>query len=30
VVQNAEILDRGYERLEHKLAALGADIARED
>jgi UDP-N-acetylglucosamine 1-carboxyvinyltransferase len=30
VVQNAEILDRGYERLEHKLAALGADIVRED
>ena len=29
VVHNAEILDRGYERLEEKLAALGADIARE-
>ena len=30
VVQNAEILDRGYERLEHKLRSLGADIAREE
>ncbi|MDG2333521.1 MAG: UDP-N-acetylglucosamine 1-carboxyvinyltransferase [Myxococcota bacterium] len=29
VVQNAEILDRGYERLDLKLAALGADITRE-
>jgi len=29
VVQNAEILDRGYERLEYKLQALGADIERE-
>jgi UDP-N-acetylglucosamine 1-carboxyvinyltransferase len=29
VVQNAEILDRGYERLDQKLAALGADIVRE-
>ena len=29
VVQNAEILDRGYERLEYKLQALGADIVRE-
>jgi UDP-N-acetylglucosamine 1-carboxyvinyltransferase len=29
VVQNAEILDRGYEKLEEKLAALGADISRE-
>lgn len=29
VVQNAEILDRGYERLEEKLRALGVDIERE-
>ena len=29
VVQNAEIVDRGYERLEEKLRALGADIMRE-
>jgi UDP-N-acetylglucosamine 1-carboxyvinyltransferase len=29
IVQNAEILDRGYEKLEAKLLALGADIARE-
>ena len=29
VVQNAEIVDRGYERVEEKLRALGADIVRE-
>ena len=29
IVQNAEILDRGYERLESKLHALGVDIERE-
>jgi len=29
VVQNAEILDRGYERLEQKLQSLGAEIVRE-
>ena len=28
IVQNAEILDRGYEKLEHKLQSLGADIAK--
>lgn len=28
VVQNAEIVDRGYERVEEKLRALGADIER--
>ena len=28
VVQNAEIVDRGYERIEEKLRALGADIER--
>jgi hypothetical protein len=26
---NAEILDRGYEKLEYKPQALGADIVRE-
>jgi UDP-N-acetylglucosamine 1-carboxyvinyltransferase len=29
VVQNAEIVDRGYEHVEDKLRALGADIVRE-
>ena len=29
VVQNAEIVDRGYENVEEKLRALGADIVRE-
>jgi UDP-N-acetylglucosamine 1-carboxyvinyltransferase len=29
VVQNAEIVDRGYDRVEEKLRALGADIVRE-
>lgn len=28
VVENAEVVDRGYERLEEKLRALGADIER--
>ncbi len=28
VVQNAEIVDRGYERIDEKLRALGADIER--
>ena len=28
--QNAEIVDRGYERVEEKLRALGVDIVRED
>lgn len=28
VVQHAEIVDRGYERIEQKLRALGADIER--
>jgi UDP-N-acetylglucosamine 1-carboxyvinyltransferase len=30
IVQNANIIDRGYEHVEEKLRALGADIARED
>jgi UDP-N-acetylglucosamine 1-carboxyvinyltransferase len=29
IVQNADIIDRGYERIEQKLRALGADIERE-
>jgi UDP-N-acetylglucosamine 1-carboxyvinyltransferase len=29
VVQNADIIDRGYDRIEDKLRALGADIVRE-
>ena len=29
IVENAEILDRGYERLDEKLAALGADVTRD-
>jgi UDP-N-acetylglucosamine 1-carboxyvinyltransferase len=29
IVQNAEIVDRGYERVEEKLRAIGADIERE-
>lgn len=30
VVEHAEIIDRGYERLDERLAALGADIRRID
>nr|MBC8342135.1 UDP-N-acetylglucosamine 1-carboxyvinyltransferase [Pseudomonadota bacterium] len=30
VVQNAEIVDRGYEDIVGKLQALGAEIERED
>jgi UDP-N-acetylglucosamine enolpyruvyl transferase len=30
VVQNAEIVDRGYEDIVGKLQALGAGIERED
>jgi UDP-N-acetylglucosamine enolpyruvyl transferase len=29
VVQNAEIIERGYERIEDKLRALGAEIRRD-
>jgi UDP-N-acetylglucosamine 1-carboxyvinyltransferase len=29
IVQNASIIDRGYERVEEKLRSLGADITRE-
>jgi len=28
VIENAQIIDRGYERIEEKLRALGADITR--
>lgn len=30
VVDNAQIIDRGYERVEERLRQLGADIVRED
>lgn len=30
IVQNAAIIDRGYERVDEKLRSLGADITRED
>jgi UDP-N-acetylglucosamine 1-carboxyvinyltransferase len=30
IVQNAGIIDRGYEHVEEKLQSLGADITRED
>jgi UDP-N-acetylglucosamine 1-carboxyvinyltransferase len=30
IVQNAEIVDRGYERVDEKLRSIGADIVRED
>jgi len=29
VIQNAQVIDRGYERVEERLRALGADIVRE-
>lgn len=29
MIENAEVIDRGYERLDERLAALGADIRRE-
>ncbi len=29
VIANAEVIDRGYERVEERLRALGAEIARE-
>jgi len=29
IIHNAEIIDRGYERVEERLSALGADIIRE-
>ena len=30
IVQNADIIDRGYEHVEEKLQSLGADLTRED
>ena len=30
VIEQAEMIDRGYERLEARLRALGADVRRED
>lgn len=30
VIQNASMVDRGYEKMEQKLGAIGADIVREE
>jgi UDP-N-acetylglucosamine 1-carboxyvinyltransferase len=30
IINNAQVIDRGYEAIEGRLAALGADIIRED
>jgi UDP-N-acetylglucosamine 1-carboxyvinyltransferase len=30
VIKNAQVIDRGYEAIEHRLAELGADIVREE
>lgn len=30
IVQNAEVVDRGYQKLDEKLLSLGADIVREN
>jgi len=30
VIKNAQVIDRGYEAIEDRLSALGADIVRED
>ena len=30
VIENAQMVDRGYEQLDAKLRALGADIVREE
>ena len=30
VIDRAQTIDRGYERVDEKLRALGADIVRED
>ena len=29
VIENAQVIDRGYERIDERLRALGADIVRE-
>jgi UDP-N-acetylglucosamine 1-carboxyvinyltransferase len=28
-IENAQMIDRGYERIEERLQVLGADISRE-
>jgi UDP-N-acetylglucosamine 1-carboxyvinyltransferase len=28
VIENAQVIDRGYERIDERLRALGADIQR--
>jgi UDP-N-acetylglucosamine 1-carboxyvinyltransferase len=30
VIDNAQVIDRGYERIERELARLGADIVRTE
>jgi UDP-N-acetylglucosamine 1-carboxyvinyltransferase len=30
IIKNAQVIDRGYEAIEDRLAALGADIVRDD
>lgn len=30
IIENAQMIDRGYERVDTRLRALGADIIRED
>ena len=30
VIENAQVIDRGYERVEERLRALGAEITREE
>lgn len=30
IIENAQVVDRGYERIDERLRALGADIVRED
>jgi UDP-N-acetylglucosamine 1-carboxyvinyltransferase len=30
IIDNAQMIDRGYERVDERLRALGADIERED
>ena len=30
IIKNAQVIDRGYETIEHRMAELGADIVREE
>jgi UDP-N-acetylglucosamine enolpyruvyl transferase len=30
IIKNAQVIDRGYENIEHRPADLGADIVREE